>query len=129
APGHVVEPVAPGSADGHGLAVRGEAERERAAQARIPPGDGAWPPAEFLAGGRVPQADGLVGAQRDERLAVRSEGHLGDLVAVSLAGADLLAGGGVPEPEDLLVAAGGQELTVRGEGDRVHRARMQLPGG
>ena len=76
--------------------------------------------------GRVPDADGPVGAGRGEALAVRAERHAPAPAGVSAQAEHLPAGRRVPDAHRLVFAGRGEAPAVRAEGDALDVSGMRV---
>ena len=89
-----------------------------------------WPSrvARSLLGGHIPELEGGVVTARGQRLAIGTEGHGRDRVAMAFEGSEQLPRGHIPELEGGVVTARGQGLAIGTEGhgsDRVAMAELQ----
>jgi len=80
----------------------------------------------FLAGVRVPETDGLVGAAGGEDLAVRRKGDRDGSAAVAGEGAQFLERGGVPEFDQAIDAGGSEAFAVPRECAAVDSPLMSV---
>ena len=81
---------------------------------------------QFLAAGRVPDADRAVAAAGDDLLPVEAEGHARDRIVVPFDRPHGLAGLRVPKLDQAVVAAGDDPLAVAAPGHAGGLGRMVL---